>query len=181
MCCAGGALVLTLPTAGSSFPGGHGGPTGVRAELPFWQRGRGGSQVSVVPGIPYEWGWDLPPGHGAWHAWPVSPTQHRPQPLRWVWALTPTGPYGLSPGEGEGGSPLALGCPDHPAGTRRDGTASPSHSILACPLGPGIHHSPQPHPILCQPRLGIMAPRWPLFGGWCPWPPASLPTALGYG
>lgn len=98
---------------------------------------------------------------------------------------------GLSPGEVGGGSPLAPGCPEHPTGChRKDVTASPNCSILACPLGPGLHRSPQAHPILCQPRLGITAPSWPSFGvgtlghpppSPLPWDTAEEGTGMGMG
>lgn len=70
---------------------------------------------------------------------------------------------GLSPGEGEAGSLLPLGCLDLAVGASKGGTASPSCSIPTCPLGPKLHHSPQAHPILCL-SLGITALSWPPLG-----------------
>lgn len=174
----GGAPVLTLPAAGISFPGGHGGPAGARTEFPFWQRGQGRSQVSVVPGVPWEQGCALPQSHS------LARVAGQPHPAP---ALTPKRGLGskthrslhggLSPGEGGGQSPLALGCPEHPAAARKDGTASPSCSIPARPLGPGLCHSPQAHPHPLPAPAGHHSPEVAIVGVRTPShpPPSPLP------
>lgn len=49
--------------------------------------------------------------------------------------------------------------------------------VPACPLGPGIHRSPQAHPGLCQPQRVILTLCWPSLGSACP-ATSSLPSAL---
>lgn len=62
------------------------------------------------------------------------------------------------------------------AGAGNGGTASPIRSIPACSLCPGIHHSPQTHPGLCQPQQGILTrPSLESLSLLT----TSLPTALG--
>lgn len=173
-CCPRGAPVLTLPAAGSSFPGVCGEPVGARATFPFWQRGRGGSWVSADPGVPRERGWALPwatrvtPGHGS----ACVSGQSHPVPAltpRGAWAPKPTGPYAVVCSW-----KVWRGIPT--AGAGNGGTASPIRSIPACSLCPGIHHSPQTHPGLCQPQQGILTR--PSLGS-LSLLTTSLPTALG--
>lgn len=160
------------------------------ATFPFWQRGQDGSWVSVAAGVPWAQSRALSPGCESAGQWLRGGVAGHPHPApalttQRCWASKPTGPYAwLVPRGGRRGVPFGPGCLDHPAGARKDGSASPSRSIPACPSSvPTFTAVPKLTPSLATPELAVTGVSNPGHGH--P-PPAPLPwdmegTGMGTG